>query len=150
MNRLLERGYWSRKSPAAMRHIARVVFRSSLVLTLIVAALTSSLGSAFEARLFRSLSECRRYWHLTWFFHPRSRGFTPITRWVAIMWLAAMLAATALVIPCGLLSEMADRPAEGCPDGRPHTTVSDLNRQLMVFTPTPSTITLRFWGSVKL
>src|SRR5271168_2203256 len=46
--------------------------------------------------------------HLGWFALPYLGAFAPIARWLAILWLASMLAALVLLIPFALLTALSN------------------------------------------
>jgi predicted MPP superfamily phosphohydrolase len=95
-----------------------VVFRSSVVMTLIVSAFMS-----LTWRPARRPAALAMFWglallvHAEWLLIPRPEDLAPIERWIVILWLASMLAATVLVIPFGLLTYWWRRPGRPLSEG---------------------------------
>jgi uncharacterized protein len=85
------------------------VFIPSLILTAVIGAFLPLIWRV--ARAPRALTW---YWgfalvvHLGWVALPHLGAFAPFVRWLAILWLASMLAALVLLIPFALLTALSN------------------------------------------
>jgi uncharacterized protein len=85
------------------------VFVPSLVLTGIIGAFLS-----LRWRVARTPWALATFWgiallvHVDWLAVPQLGAFTPVARWLAIMWLGSMLAALMLLIPFAVLTALSN------------------------------------------
>ena len=96
------------EAPASAAMSFLVVFRASVVMTIIVGAFIP-----LTWRTARNRYALGPFWgiallvHVGWFLIPQLGDFAPAARWLAIMWLGGMLAAIVLLIPFALLTVLS-------------------------------------------
>jgi hypothetical protein len=85
------------------------VYIPSLVLTAIIGAFLPLAWRAARTPWLAVFFGCALLVHLAWAAIPQLGVIAPLARWLAVMWLASMLAALMLLIPFAALSVVAAR-----------------------------------------